>query len=83
MNKTILTFCITILFTHIYSRLLVTDTVTIINNEPLIGVNVSEKGTTHGTNTDYDGDFRLLVTDGNAVLEFSYIRKILLCSTGI
>ena len=42
------------------------------NKEPLIGVNVLEKGTTNGTITDFDGNFTLNVSQG-AVLQFSYI----------
>lgn len=40
--------------------------------EPIIGVNVSEKGTTNGTITDMDGKFSLGVPN-TAVLRFSYI----------
>lgn len=40
--------------------------------EPLIGVNVSVKGTTNGTITDMDGNFTLNVSSGN-VLVVSYI----------
>ncbi|WP_229311822.1 SusC/RagA family TonB-linked outer membrane protein [Larkinella rosea] len=40
---------------------------------PLPGVNVVEKGTSRGTNTDANGAFQLDVTDGNATLVFSSI----------
>lgn len=39
---------------------------------PLIGVNILEKGTVTGTVTDFDGNYTVSVTDGNAVLQFSY-----------
>jgi TonB-dependent starch-binding outer membrane protein SusC len=42
------------------------------DSEPLIGVNVLEKGTQNGTTTDYDGSFRLSVP-GDAILVFSYV----------
>lgn len=42
------------------------------NDEPLIGVNVVEKGTTNGTVTDFDGTFTLDVTEG-ATLQISYM----------
>ncbi|MDR2919242.1 MAG: TonB-dependent receptor [Tannerella sp.] len=42
------------------------------NNEPIIGANVIEKGTTNGAITDIDGNFSLNVSD-NAVLQVSYI----------
>lgn len=42
------------------------------NNEPLIGVNVVQKGTTNGTVTDFDGNFSLQVPNGSVIV-FSYI----------
>lgn len=42
------------------------------NGEPVIGANVSEKGTTNGTITDIDGKFNLDIS-ANAVLLVSYI----------
>ena len=50
----------------------VTGTVVDQNGEPLMGVNVIEKGTTNGTMTDMDGRFTLSVP-GNATLQISYI----------
>ena len=42
--------------------------------EPLIGVNVIEKGNpSNGTITDVDGSFQITVADDNATLVFSYI----------
>ena len=41
-------------------------------NEPLIGVNVSVKGTTNGVITDVDGNFTIKVQK-NQVLIFSFI----------
>lgn len=51
---------------------------TVKDNEdlPLIGVNILEKGTLNGTVTDLDGNYTLSVTDGNAVLQFSYTGYI-------
>lgn len=43
------------------------------NNQPLIGVNVSVKGTTTGTITDQDGNFSLDLNNKNAILWISYI----------
>lgn len=43
-----------------------------VNNEPLIGVSVIEKGTTNGSITDLDGYFNLKVSP-NSTLVFSYI----------
>lgn len=41
--------------------------------KPMPGVNVLVKGTTTGTSTDTDGNYRITVPDGNAVLVFSFI----------
>lgn len=42
------------------------------NGEPVIGVNVIEKGTTNGIVTDLDGHFSILVPE-DAILQISYI----------
>lgn len=47
-----------------------------VNGEPLIGVNVLEKGTTNGTITDFDGKFTLNLSSPDAVLVFSYIGYV-------
>ncbi len=41
--------------------------------EPLIGVNVRQKGETTAAITDFDGNYRITVKGEEAVLEFSYI----------
>ncbi|MDR2921474.1 MAG: TonB-dependent receptor [Tannerella sp.] len=43
------------------------------NNEPIIGANVSVKGTTIGTITDIDGNFMISNVPPNSILVFSYI----------
>lgn len=43
------------------------------SGEPLIGVNVMEKGTTNGTVTDLNGFYSIVAKASNAVLNFSYI----------
>ncbi len=48
-------------------------TVTDINGEPLPGVNIIIKGSTNGTVTDVDGNYKLTVADESSVLVFSYI----------
>ena len=42
-------------------------------NEPMTGVNVSEKGTRKGVITDLDGNFSIQVSSENAILVFSFI----------
>jgi hypothetical protein len=46
-----------------------------VNDEPIIGVNVVEKGTINGTVTDVDGNFSLSVAE-NATLQVSYVGYI-------
>ena len=43
------------------------------NGAPLPGANVLEKGTSNGTQTDFDGNFSLTVANQNATLVISYI----------
>ena len=50
----------------------ITGTVLDSDGVPLPGANVVEKGTTNGTQTDFDGNFTLEVTDG-ATLIVSYL----------
>lgn len=51
---------------------IVTGTVSDLSGEPLIGVSVIVKGTSHGTATDLDGKFTLDAEEGD-ILEISYI----------
>ncbi len=51
----------------------VTGTVTDATGEPLIGVSVMVKGTTTGTDTDFDGNYSIEVPNDKAVLNFSYV----------
>lgn len=43
------------------------------NGQPLAGASIVEKGTTNGTQADFDGNFVISVAASSAVLEFSYI----------
>ncbi|MBU2903906.1 TonB-dependent receptor [Arenibacter algicola] len=51
----------------------ISGTITDGNNQPLTGANILEKGTTNGTQADFDGNFLIAVKDENAVLVISYI----------
>lgn len=57
---------------EVQQQTVITGRVVDIQNEPLIGVNIVEKGTSNGTVTDYNGNFSLS-TAPNATLIFSYI----------
>jgi TonB-linked SusC/RagA family outer membrane protein len=43
------------------------------NGLPLLGANILEKGSTNGTQTDFDGAFTISVSNPNAVLIISYL----------
>lgn len=51
----------------------ISGTVSDNNNSPLPGASIVEKGTTNGTQTDFDGNFTITVSDESAVLVVSYI----------
>lgn len=51
----------------------VTGKVIDVNNEPLIGVSVLEKGTSNGAITNFDGDYTLELSSSDAILQFSYV----------
>ncbi|MDR1092441.1 MAG: TonB-dependent receptor, partial [Prevotella sp.] len=53
----------------------ITGKVTDSQGEPIIGVNVVEKGTSNGIITDFNGNFSLSI-DNDAVLQFTYIGYI-------
>lgn len=56
-----------------WSQTTVTGNVVDINGAPLPGANILEKGTTNGTQTDFDGNFSIPVAEANATLVVSYI----------
>ncbi len=58
---------------HLFQEQTITGTVTDVDNAPLIGASIIEKGTTNGVQTDFDGNFTINVSDPNAVLIISYI----------
>ncbi|MDE0471005.1 MAG: TonB-dependent receptor [Ekhidna sp.] len=63
---------ITSILFDVVAQRTVSGKITDDTGEPLPGVNVVIKGTTTGTQTDLDGDYRLSVDDG-ATLVFSYV----------
>jgi len=71
--------CLCIFLLSFYSTMVfaqgntITGTVTDTSGEPLIGVNVSVKGTPIGSITDIDGNYSLSQISPQSVLIFSYI----------
>ncbi|WP_149303521.1 TonB-dependent receptor [Pareuzebyella sediminis] len=51
----------------------VSGTVTDTQGIPLAGASVLEKGTTNGTQSDFDGNYTLSLSNASATLTFSYI----------
>ena len=70
-RRFILSFLLILTGTLMYAQQEVTGTVTDAMG-PVIGATVMEKGTSNGTVTDFDGNFKLKVQTG-ATLVFSYI----------
>ncbi len=46
------------------------------NSQPLPGANIVEKGTTNGTQTDFDGQFSIYIDSRDAILSVSYIGYV-------
>lgn len=62
--------------TNLERKLTVTGRVVDEKGLPLIGVSVLEKGTTNGTQTDANGNFKLAVQKEGAVLVVSYVGYV-------
>jgi TonB-linked SusC/RagA family outer membrane protein len=54
-------------------ELSISGNITGTDNESLPGVNIIVKGTTRGTTSDADGNYRISVANGDATLVFSFI----------
>ncbi|MFC4096592.1 SusC/RagA family TonB-linked outer membrane protein [Euzebyella saccharophila] len=57
----------------LYQESTITGTILDNNGQPLPGASVIEKGTSNGTQTDFDGNFELEISTANATLVISYI----------
>ena len=64
-------FLLGIGFVHAQQEKTVSGTVTDQNDIPLPGVNILVKGTTSGTQSDFDGNYSITAISGD-VLVFSY-----------
>ena len=72
LRKLFLSFALILTSTIMYAQTEITGTVVDATGETVIGATVMEKGTSNGTVTDFDGNFKLKVEAG-ATLVFSYI----------
>ena len=68
--KQILLFCFLFIGSLYAQEYEVTEKVTDVSNDPLLGVSVLIKGTTQGVSTDFDGKYTIKVKNGD-ILEFS------------
>jgi TonB-linked SusC/RagA family outer membrane protein len=72
-RATLMSLCaLSAVFVMAQERLKVTGTVTDQNNEPMIGVNIAEKGVQNATSTDVNGKYTFTVTPG-ATLVYSFL----------
>ncbi|RUA06462.1 MAG: SusC/RagA family TonB-linked outer membrane protein, partial [Flavobacteriia bacterium] len=61
-------------FQSLIAQTTVTGTITdAADGQPLPGVSVLVKGTTHGVSSDFDGNYTINLSDPDAVLVFSFI----------
>lgn len=51
----------------------VSGTISDASGQPLAGANIIEKGTSNGTQSDFDGKFSLAVSNQNAIIVISYL----------
>ena len=57
----------------LFGQHLIQGTVTDSLGEPLVGVNIVEQGTYHGSTTNARGRFQMYVQSSSATLVFSYL----------
>ena len=72
LKKLFLSFALLLVSTIMYAQTEISGTVVDATGETVIGATVMEKGTSNGTITDFDGNFKIKVNPG-AILVFSYI----------
>ncbi|MBR1932296.1 MAG: TonB-dependent receptor [Prevotella sp.] len=71
-GKLLLSLMLVFASTALYAQTEITGTVVDPQGEPIIGATVMVKGTSNGTVTDFDGNFKLKA-DAGATLVFTYI----------
>ncbi|WP_051254217.1 SusC/RagA family TonB-linked outer membrane protein [Arenibacter latericius] len=57
----------------IHAQMTISGTVSDREGAPLPGASIVEKGTTNGTQTDFDGNYDLNISNENAIIVISYI----------
>ena len=72
LKRALLSFCLLLTATLLYAQTEISGTVVDKTGETVIGATVMEKGTSNGTVTDFDGNFKIKVNQG-ATLVISYI----------
>ena len=72
VKRFLLSFLTLMLCTVMYAQVEISGTVEDVLGEPVLGATVKEKGTSNGTVTDLDGNFKIKVKEGT-MLVFSYI----------
>lgn len=71
--KSTLLWLVLLLSVAVQAQFTVNGTIQDEDGEPLIGVSVIVRGTTIGTISDFDGNFKLDIPGQSAMLEYSYI----------
>ena len=72
LKKLVLSLALILTSTIMYAQTEISGTVVDASGETVIGATVMEKGTSNGTITDFDGNFKLKVEAGKTLV-FSYI----------
>ncbi|MBQ9224421.1 MAG: TonB-dependent receptor [Prevotella sp.] len=75
LKKALLSFGFLLVSTFLYAQSEISGNVVDQTGEPIIGATVMEKGTSNGTVTDFEGNFKLKV-DAGKTLVFSYIGML-------
>lgn len=73
MKKSFLVGLTMFILGHVSAQFSISGTLTNEVGEPLVGVNISEKGTIKGAVSDYNGMYHISVSGVDAVLIFSYV----------
>jgi len=69
-----LIFCIFITTASAFAQnRTITGTITSQNGEPILGVNIIQKGTSNGVVSDFDGNYQIELIPGNETLVYSFV----------